>query len=243
MILQEFKENVQSGDLTMVRSVLTDYLIIDRTFKSFDEALEYAAKTLSLIQEYDGGVMEEDAAKWDKDYLNHQMVALMVNFSQKRIAHIKKVIKAVLPASREYAATVVQSTVTGNKTSVKKLTGRTVISEREIPHKNTNSFKIGSNTSVTPHTASQKVHKLSRKNTKSVSSGRTGKRVIKEVTVQTPKQSAEKSESDSFNIGTALIVGGAVVTAVGAVIVKPIVIGTGVVLVGTGCVVKVLKKK
>lgn len=52
MISEEFKQNVASGNPDMVRSTLIDYLIIDRTFKSFDEALEYANNFMGIIESF-----------------------------------------------------------------------------------------------------------------------------------------------------------------------------------------------
>ena len=90
MISEEFKRNVESGDVVTVRSALVDYLIIDRTFKMFDEALTYASQRLDLIQPFDSDALVFDSTQWDETYLNEQKVALMVNFSTERINHIKE---------------------------------------------------------------------------------------------------------------------------------------------------------
>lgn len=70
-----------------------DYLIIDHSFKKFDEALEYACANLNIIQSYDNISLESDSNKWDISYLNQQKVGLMVNFSKKRIDHLKNIIR------------------------------------------------------------------------------------------------------------------------------------------------------
>ena len=113
----EFRKNVENGDVVTVRSALLDYLIIDTTFKTFDNALQYAQQKLPVIVEYDKKQFENDTSKWDIDYLNKQKVALMINFSLERIRHVKNVITAVLPKAD------VITQVGGNKNR----TGRKVI--------------------------------------------------------------------------------------------------------------------
>jgi len=95
-ISKEFQENIESGDVMLVRSALLDDLIIDRTFKTFDEDYKFASEKLSVLVPYDGEPFETDPEKWNKEYLNQQKVALMVNFSKERIAHLQKVIAKVL---------------------------------------------------------------------------------------------------------------------------------------------------
>ena len=92
MISREFLENIESGDLMTVRSALLDDLIIDRTFKIFDEDFKAANERLELLVPFDGEPLETDSEKWDKEYLNQQKVALMVNFSEKRIDHLKRLL-------------------------------------------------------------------------------------------------------------------------------------------------------
>ena len=47
MVSEEFKKNVELGDVVTIRSALIDYLIIDTTFRRFDEALEYAKQFMA----------------------------------------------------------------------------------------------------------------------------------------------------------------------------------------------------
>jgi hypothetical protein len=102
MISKEFQECIKDGDVVIIRSALMDALIIDRTFKKFDEEFEEAVKAKSnLLVPYDEKMIEDDPEKWDMDYLNKQKVALMLNFSQKRIDHLKSVIVKVMPPKVE----------------------------------------------------------------------------------------------------------------------------------------------
>ncbi len=127
MVSEEFKRNVALAKVMEVRSALVDYLIMDRTFSKFDEALAEAGKTLKVVEAHDGRPFENDRSKWDETYLNRQKTALMINFSQERIDHLKAVIKQVLP---EKARDGLAAGYTG--AGKNKKTGKRVISETEI---------------------------------------------------------------------------------------------------------------
>lgn len=156
MISNEFKENINSGDVVAVKSMLIDYLTIDRTFKKFDEGLEYTKSKMDIVQEFDNQPLETNPEKWDDEYLSKQKVLLMINFSNERIAHIKKVITKVIPQTQN-------NTTTGKKviseTEIKpksveqsknqNLAGRRIIKETEIkydpPKRNNDTDEILSN--------------------------------------------------------------------------------------------------
>ena len=97
-VSEEFKQNVASGDVMTVRSALANYLIIDKTFQKFDKAIAYAEQYMKVIEK-DGGVYkhkyDENSDNWNEDYLIDQKGFLLMNFSQKRIDHVKKVIRKV----------------------------------------------------------------------------------------------------------------------------------------------------
>ena len=140
MISAEFKRNVQSGDLLRVRSSLIDYLIIDRSFKKFDEALDFALRSLPILQEHDGEVFEEDASQWNKRYLNFQKAALINNFSEERIQHLKQVIRTVMPPSKQIAC---RENSFGQMRKRNSRTGRTVINEMPEEKKGKSGRKSG----------------------------------------------------------------------------------------------------
>lgn len=232
MISTEFKQNIESGDLVTVRSALVDYLIIDRTFKKFDEGLDYARTKLDIIQPYDNTPFETETGKWDNGYLNRQKVALMVNFSEERIDHIKKVIHNVLPTNS------IQQVETPTSRQVAKAahenrTGRTVLSEKPVEQKNVYSHNIRpsqwENQKIIRETSAP------RNNGRSTT-GRTGKRVVSETPTEN-QRSKEKNKTEDA-ISTSMIFGGAAIAAVGLVTVEPIVVGTGIVIAGAGVIIK-----
>ena len=135
MVSDDFKKNVELKDVFKIRSALLDYLIMDTTFQRFSEALEYAERFVNDIidapKPQEKQEFENDADKWDMDYLNKQKVALMTYFSQARIEHLKEVIHKVLPKQEQPSdkKMSVQDAVRG--VSGKK-TGRRVISETPL---------------------------------------------------------------------------------------------------------------
>ena len=77
--------------------MLKDSMILDRSFKSFDTMSSYAIKNgIDLYDEDDDEIdMVNDKSKWTEDYMNSLFVALVNNFSKKKIDHLKQVIPYV----------------------------------------------------------------------------------------------------------------------------------------------------
>lgn len=245
MISTEFKQNVESGDIITVRSALVDYLIIDRSFSTFDEALSYARTRLNVVQEFDGGELEIDADVWDDDYLNGQKVELMLNFSERRIQHLKNVIKKVLPDNQNKTAYKDSSrpTYQRNESNGTGRTGRVVLSETPV-EKHTHNDENAANRSY--KNVRKEERRVNSENTVNKSNPKTtstkkGSTVIEEKV--TREKRVRESESSEDGIGTALIVGGVVVAAVGLVVTEPIIVGAGVVVAGAGVGVKVKKRR
>lgn len=97
MISQEFKSTVLDKNLLRTRIMLKDSFVVDPTFAQFDEMLSYARAYLpSLFVPFDGENLENDAAKWNVNVMNEELVQLVTNFSEVRINHLKKVVAKVL---------------------------------------------------------------------------------------------------------------------------------------------------
>ena len=140
MIAKEFQENIESGNIIAVRSALLDDLIIDRTFKTFEEEYKAASKKINLLVPYDGEPFETDPKKWDMEYLNLQKVELMMNFSEERIAHLQKVIAKIMPPTVEKNSNI---PTTVESYSKNKLTGRRITKKttKIIPAEKNNADK------------------------------------------------------------------------------------------------------
>lgn len=95
-VAEEFKSAVSAGNRTMVRIMLKDSLLVDKSFVSFNEMLAYAEKRMdNLYDVHDGEVFIEEPDKWNKDYMNQQLFAVVSNFSKERLSLLKKIIAHV----------------------------------------------------------------------------------------------------------------------------------------------------
>ena len=257
MVSEEFKKNVESGNVVTVRSALADYLIIDTSFRRFDEALDYAKQQIDVI-EPDDGKIDYDLAQehWNETYLDKQMVALMVNFSQKKIDHIKLVIKTVLPDK----AHDVQNTNTAAESSKVKVqgnrTGRTVLSKETIFHSEQSrkvSMHVNTRVPKTVFRSDSKVAHGTQRTSNSLSESRTGRRTIGEKSglVKRTEEEVHPVDIAAWMIGGGIAVAmvGGLTAGIGAYAATPAAVYAGVAIVGAGCgiivsggVIKIVKE-
>lgn len=97
MLSEEFKSAVSSKNLLLVRIMLKDSLLIDPSFKLFDEMLYFSLSNglQELVVTFDGESLEDNPSKWDKDLMDLEMVQIINNFSKERIEHLKKIVSTV----------------------------------------------------------------------------------------------------------------------------------------------------
>ena len=118
-ISKEFSDAVQADNMIRVRIMLKDSLLMDPSAALFDEMLSYAERSMGRIRDsHDGAIIDNNADAWTVDYLNDQMVDLVDNFSDERIALLKKMVctlyadkirKSAITASEEdYHRTITQ---------------------------------------------------------------------------------------------------------------------------------------
>lgn len=242
MVSEEFKRNVESKDVVTVRSALVDYLIIDTTFRKFDEALDYAEKNLGVIEPPQAGEtsdFEKNSEIWNESYLNKQKVALMVYFSQARINHLKDVITKVLGAEASKPKTIssdankdVEASIKSNGIRTGK-TGRTVLSERELHHsaEDRRSNEAKEKADQTASTSHNTVR------TSTTSNNRTGRRTVGVTEGKTKRTEEEVHPVDiaawMIGGGIAIAAVGGVTAGVGVAIAKPTVVHAGI---ATACV-------
>ena len=96
-ISPEFRDAVKRKKTLLVKIMLKDSMILDRSFKFFDIMSSYAIKNgIDLYDEDDNEIdMVNDKSKWTEEYMNSLFVALVNNFSKKKIDHLKQVIPYV----------------------------------------------------------------------------------------------------------------------------------------------------
>ena len=186
---------------------------------------------------------------------------MVSNFSKERIEHIKAVIPVAL--GEETTSVTEHGSSHGDENSTSH-TGRTVISEYEesstvgktiIDANHSNASASGtstrtgrcviSETEVSEGSKTVSKSSITKEHSGSEFSARTGRHVISET--ETEKKPDEDPTSPAkaggVDVGTAMIVGGAALAAVGVAVVKPIVIGAGVAVAGAGVVAKIAGNK
>lgn len=97
MVSQEFKSAVTNKNLLRTRIMLKDSFVVDPTFIQLKEMLAYAKQILpDLMVPFDDDPLEEDQTKWNQEVMNMELVQLVNNFSETRIAHLQKVVSKVM---------------------------------------------------------------------------------------------------------------------------------------------------
>ena len=87
IITSEFKNAVTSHNETLVKIMLKDSLLLDTTFKMFDEMLSYC------VNRFDDFYMNDQDDDFSKDDdFNVLLGGLVNNFSRKRIVYLKEYI-------------------------------------------------------------------------------------------------------------------------------------------------------
>ena len=97
MISSEFEKAVMAGNLLLTRIMLKDSLLLDPTFDQFDEMLSYAKRHFpNLFVPFDGEMLETDETLWNRAVMDQELTALVTNFSEIRVNHLKRVVAKVL---------------------------------------------------------------------------------------------------------------------------------------------------
>ena len=97
MISSEFEKAVMAGNLLLTRIMLKDSLLLDPTFDQFDEMLSYAKRHFpNLFVPFDGEMLETDETLWNRAVMDQELTALVTNFSEVRVNHLKRVVAKVL---------------------------------------------------------------------------------------------------------------------------------------------------
>jgi hypothetical protein len=110
-LTNSFYKAVEDKDLQMIRIMMKDSLLYDRSFKTFKE-MEKAASSLSLYEPHDGREFKMDKKDWNDDYMNELMVEVISNFSHERVQHLQEVVRYLRP---EHASASNNTQNTDNK--------------------------------------------------------------------------------------------------------------------------------
>jgi len=91
-ITSAFTDAVKDNNVRLIRIMMKDSLLLDPSFKQFDEMNRLAKDVPGLYDEHDGRELDEDPSHWNDDYMNELMVQVISNFSHERVELLKKVV-------------------------------------------------------------------------------------------------------------------------------------------------------
>ncbi len=104
-ISSEFAQAVRDENKLRVRIMLKDSLLIDKTFRLFDEMQAYAtAQGVSPWVDADIP-LEKSEKPWTEDTMNYELTALVNDFTKEHVNYIKQIITDLYKASTEKAQT------------------------------------------------------------------------------------------------------------------------------------------
>ena len=89
-------ELIKEKDVVALRIALKNRITLDPSFKEYDALIKYIKQHgIEVYEKHNGKAFEEDSSKWDKDYMNTELVRLVTNFSVERVNQLRKVVKVV----------------------------------------------------------------------------------------------------------------------------------------------------
>ena len=86
----DFIAAVDERNMPRVYRRLADIMPIDPSLQMLDEMLEYAGRHQDLFQPHDGESLKHAESDWSRDYYDEQKLNLENNFSQERLALMRK---------------------------------------------------------------------------------------------------------------------------------------------------------
>lgn len=98
-VTAEFKEAVLKKNLLRVRIMLKDSLLVDTSFKQFDEMIRYAESKLGSTIWIDDQE-DDDIFSQSQEGLNNILAGLVNHFSKRRVKYLKGMIKRKYPSKK-----------------------------------------------------------------------------------------------------------------------------------------------
>lgn len=104
-LTKAFYEAVSENDVLGIRIMMKDSLLVDPTFKEFNEMEKETASIKRLYDEHDGNAFNNNKETWNDEYMNILMVQVVENFSHERIKHLKEVVRYLRPVKENTKTT------------------------------------------------------------------------------------------------------------------------------------------
>lgn len=94
-VSSEFIKAVQERKILIIKIMLKDSLLLDKTFKLFNEMEQYALNHGIDIYNENGMLKKEPEYKWNLQLMNFELTLLVNNFTRERIEYCKQIITKV----------------------------------------------------------------------------------------------------------------------------------------------------
>ena len=94
-ISQAFSEAVRNNNIIMVRIMLKDSLIYDRSFAKFSEMRDYAERHGVDFWDKSANRLIRDEKPWNEKMLDREMTSLISHFTQERVLYVKELIREI----------------------------------------------------------------------------------------------------------------------------------------------------
>lgn len=94
-VSNEFAQAVQDRNLLRVRIMLKDSLLLDKSFRSFDEMQKYSSAH-GLNPWADEDIKLERADKpWTEDTMDYELTALVNDFTEEHVKYVKDIVTSI----------------------------------------------------------------------------------------------------------------------------------------------------
>ena len=105
VISSEFAQAVRDKKLLRIRIMLKDSLLVDKTFRSFNEMEAYAS-TRGASPWVDADMpLEKTDKPWTEDTMNYELTALVNDFTKEHVNYVKAIITDIYKQSMVHSAT------------------------------------------------------------------------------------------------------------------------------------------
>lgn len=92
---KEFVEAVNDKNVLLVRIMLKDSLLLDKSFRQFNEMQYYAENHGVNFWAEDNGNLEKAPKPWDTPLMNYELTALVSDFTKPHLYYVINIIKDV----------------------------------------------------------------------------------------------------------------------------------------------------
>lgn len=101
-----FYQAVKEDNVQRVRIMMKDSLLVDPTFKEYNQMKDAAKNMKGLYDKHDGRSYSLDKNTWNDNYMDTEMVRAVGNFSPERTQHLQDVVSHLRPEAHNAAPKV-----------------------------------------------------------------------------------------------------------------------------------------